>query len=142
MRQAVSEYLDVFRDRVTERRQDGPKTRLHLRPAARRGGEEYRLRQRKAREVFAAGNVPICPHLMFPPIADPGKPGTGSGGTGDGPAAGGVLPAGQRLRPRLDGGHVGGDQPRREAGDPCPDRPKGAGKAPAPANQAREGAMM
>ncbi len=23
MRQAVSEYLDVFRDRVTERRQDG-----------------------------------------------------------------------------------------------------------------------
>ena len=85
MRQAVSEYLGVFRDRVTERRQDG-------------------------------------------------KPGTGSGGTGDGPAVGGVLPAGQRLRPRLDGGHVGGDQPRREAGDPCPDRPKGAGKAPAPAN--------
>ena len=78
MRQAVSEYLDVFRDRVTERR----------------------------------------------------------------PAAGRVLPAGQCLRPRLDGGHVGGDQPRREAGDPCPDRPEGAGKAPAPANQAREGAMM
>ena len=43
---------------------------------------------------------------------------------------------------RLDGGHVGGDQPRREAGDPCPDRSEGVGKAPAPANQAREGAMM
>ena len=28
----------------------------------------------KAREVFAAGNVPICPHLMFPPIADPENP--------------------------------------------------------------------
>lgn len=27
-----------------------------------------------AREVFQAGAVPICPHLMFPPIADPGNP--------------------------------------------------------------------
>ena len=28
----------------------------------------------KAREVFAEGDVPICPHLMFPPIADPENP--------------------------------------------------------------------
>lgn len=25
----------------------------------------------KAREVFLEGNIPVCPHLMFPPIADP-----------------------------------------------------------------------
>ena len=25
-------------------------------------------------EVFQAGDIPVCPHLMFPPIADPGDP--------------------------------------------------------------------
>lgn len=25
----------------------------------------------KAREVFEEGNIPVCPHLIFPPIADP-----------------------------------------------------------------------
>ena len=30
--------------------------------------------RQRAREVFQAGEVPICPHLMFPPIADPGNP--------------------------------------------------------------------
>lgn len=29
--------------------------------------------RRRAREVFQTGDVPICPHLMFPPIADPGN---------------------------------------------------------------------
>lgn len=28
----------------------------------------------KAREVFLEGNIPVCPHLMFPPIADPRNP--------------------------------------------------------------------
>lgn len=28
----------------------------------------------KAKEVFAEGHIPICPHLMFPPIADPSNP--------------------------------------------------------------------
>ena len=28
----------------------------------------------KSREVFEEGNIPICPHLMFPPIADPDNP--------------------------------------------------------------------
>lgn len=27
--------------------------------------------RRKAQEVFQSGDVPICPHLLFPPIADP-----------------------------------------------------------------------
>jgi hypothetical protein len=30
--------------------------------------------RQKAQEVFAEGNISICPHLMFPPIADPGNP--------------------------------------------------------------------
>ncbi len=30
--------------------------------------------RQRARDVFQAGEVPICPHLMFPPIADPGNP--------------------------------------------------------------------
>lgn len=27
-----------------------------------------------AQGVFQAGEIPVCPHLMFPPIADPGNP--------------------------------------------------------------------
>ena len=30
--------------------------------------------RQRAREVFQAGNIPVCPHLMFPPIADPANP--------------------------------------------------------------------
>ena len=30
--------------------------------------------RQKAQEVFQAGDIPVCPHLMFPPIADPGDP--------------------------------------------------------------------
>lgn len=28
----------------------------------------------KAREVFRQGDIPICPHLLFPPVADPNDP--------------------------------------------------------------------
>lgn len=30
--------------------------------------------RQKAQEVFQQGDIPICPHLMFPPIADPERP--------------------------------------------------------------------
>ncbi len=30
--------------------------------------------RQKAKEVFDSGDIPICPHLMFPPIADPANP--------------------------------------------------------------------
>ena len=30
--------------------------------------------RQKAREVFVEGNIPICPHLLFPPVADPTDP--------------------------------------------------------------------
>ena len=30
--------------------------------------------RQKAQEVFVEGNIPICPHLLFPPVADPTDP--------------------------------------------------------------------
>ena len=74
MRQAVSEYLDVFRDRVTERRQDGPKLVYICAPLRGEVEKNIAFAREKAREVFAEGNVPVCPHLLFPPIADTGNP--------------------------------------------------------------------
>ena len=74
MRQAVNEYLEVFRDRVTERRQDGPRLVYICAPLRGEVEKNIAFARDKAREVFAAGNVPICPHLMFPPIADPENP--------------------------------------------------------------------
>ena len=35
---------------------------------------EFTNRGDFAQEVFAEGNVPVCPHLMFPSIADPENP--------------------------------------------------------------------
>lgn len=42
-----------------------------LRGAVERNVEAARL---FAKEVFDAGNIPVCPHLIFPPIADPNDP--------------------------------------------------------------------
>lgn len=30
--------------------------------------------RQKAKEVFDTGDIPVCPHLLFPPIADPNNP--------------------------------------------------------------------
>lgn len=74
MRQAVNEYLEVFRDRVAERRQDGPKLVYICAPLRGNAEKNIAFAKEKAREVFAEGDVPVCPHLMFPPIADPENP--------------------------------------------------------------------
>ena len=70
IRQAVSKYLDVFRERT----QDGPKLVYICAPL--RGDVEKNIAfaRLKAQEVFQAGDIPVCPHLMFPPIADPENP--------------------------------------------------------------------
>ena len=41
-----------------------------------RGDVEKNIKfaSQKAQEVFQAGDIPVCPHLMFPPIADPENP--------------------------------------------------------------------
>ena len=74
IRQAAGEYLGVFRDRQQERTQDGPKLVYICAPL--RGDMEKNIEfaRQKAQEVFQAGDVPVCPHLMFPPIADPENP--------------------------------------------------------------------
>ena len=74
IRQAAKQYLDVFRDRQQERTQDGPKLVYICAPL--RGDVEKNIEfaRQKAQEVFQAGDIPVCPHLMFPPIADPENP--------------------------------------------------------------------
>ena len=74
IRQAAEQYLDVFRDRQQERTQDGPKLVYICAPL--RGDVEKNIEfaRQKAQEVFQAGDIPVCPHLMFPPIADPENP--------------------------------------------------------------------
>ena len=70
IRQAAEQYLGVFRDRQQERTQDGP--RLVYICAPLRGEVEKNIEfvRQKAQEVFQAGDIPVCPHLMFPPIAN------------------------------------------------------------------------
>ena len=74
IRQAAGQYLGVFRDRQQERAQDGPKLVYICAPL--RGDVEKNIEfaRQKAQEVFQTGDVPVCPHLMFPPIANPENP--------------------------------------------------------------------
>ena len=135
MRQAVGEYLDVFRERAIEREHTGPKLIYICAPPAWGGGKEYRLRQRESAGGVRGGRHPHLPPSDVPSHCGPGKPRTGPGGTGDGPAAGGVLPADQCLWPRLDRWDVGGDPPRRNAGDPRHDRSERVGQDAAQAKK-------
>ena len=70
LRLAATNYLNTFRDC----QRDGPKLVYICAPL--RGDVEKNIEfaRQKAQEVFASGDVPVCPHLMFPPIADPNDP--------------------------------------------------------------------
>lgn len=74
IRQAVSRYLDVFRDRTLVRTRDGPKLVYICAPLRGEVEKNIAFAKEKAREVFQTGDIPICPHLMFPPFADPDDP--------------------------------------------------------------------
>ena len=74
IRQAAKQYLDVFRDRQQERAQDGPKLVYICAPLRGDVDKNIEFARQKAQEVFQAGDIPVCPHLMFPPIADPENP--------------------------------------------------------------------
>lgn len=71
MRQEVGKYLDVFRDRTTEHVQDGPKMVYICAPLRGEVEKNIEFARQKAKGVFQEGDIPVCPHLMFPPIADP-----------------------------------------------------------------------
>lgn len=64
-------YAELNHGYISRLDSSGPK-RVYicapLRGAVERNVEAVRL---FAKEVFEAGEIPICPHLMFPPIADP-----------------------------------------------------------------------
>ena len=74
IRQAAKQYLDVFRDRQQERIQDGPRLVYICAPLRGEVEKNIEFARQKAQEVFQAGDIPVCPHLMFPPIADPENP--------------------------------------------------------------------
>ena len=64
IRQAAEQYLGVFRDRQQERTRDGPKLVYICAPL--RGDVEKNIEfaRQKAREVFQAGDIPVCPQLI------------------------------------------------------------------------------
>ena len=74
LRQSIGQYLSVFRERMPEREQTAPKLVFICAPL--RGDVEANIEfaRQKAREVFADGDIPVCPHLLFPPIADTNHP--------------------------------------------------------------------
>lgn len=74
LQEAVKDCLDNFCK--PEESQSVPAPTLVYICAPLRGDVERNIEfaRLRAQEVFQAGEVPICPHLMFPPIADPGNP--------------------------------------------------------------------
>lgn len=74
IRQVVAQYLDLFRDRQQERMQDGPQMVYICAPLRGNVIGNIEFARRKAQEVFQAGGIPVCPHLMFPSIADVNDP--------------------------------------------------------------------
>jgi len=67
LRQAANQYLDVFRERTQERVHDGPRMVYICAPLRGEVEKNIEFARQKAREVFQAGDIPVCPHLMFPP---------------------------------------------------------------------------
>lgn len=74
LRRAIGQYLSMFRERTLEQAQEGAKLVFICAPL--RGDVEKNIEfaRQKAQEVFADGDIPVCPHLLFPPIADPNDP--------------------------------------------------------------------
>ena len=75
---AVGKYLNVFWERETAREpvRDSGGRRLVYICSPLRGDVEKNIEfaRQKAQEVFQEGCIPVCPHLMFPPITDPENP--------------------------------------------------------------------
>lgn len=74
LRQAIGQYLSMFRERTPEWAQDGPKLVFICAPLEGDIKKNIEFARQKAQEVFADGDIPICPHLLFPPITDPKHP--------------------------------------------------------------------
>lgn len=71
LRQAAGSYLDAFR---SQNKEHSPKLIYICAPCGARSRKTLNLPGRKPRRCFCRGMCPVCPHLMFPPFADPGDP--------------------------------------------------------------------
>ena len=72
LRNAVRQSLQPFREQASELEYN---LQLVYICAPLRGNVERNIKfaRQRAREVFQGGEIPICSHLMFPPIANPGN---------------------------------------------------------------------
>ena len=70
IRKEAEKFIGAYRERET----DGPKLVYICAPLRGDVEKNVEFARQKAREVFASGDVPVCPHLLFPPIADPDNP--------------------------------------------------------------------
>ena len=70
IRKEAEKFIGAYRERET----DGPKLVYISAPLRGDVQKNVAFARQKAREVFASGDVPVCPHLLFPPIADPDNP--------------------------------------------------------------------
>lgn len=74
LRNAVRKYLQPFREQASELERDNLKLVYICAPLRGNVEQNIEFARQRAREVFQAGDIPVCPHLMFPPIANPGNP--------------------------------------------------------------------
>lgn len=73
LRLAVKKFLQPYRDQVPGLAYRQTKLIYICAPLRGNVSVNIEFARQKAREIFQAGDVPICPHQMFPPIADPGN---------------------------------------------------------------------
>ena len=73
LRQIASDYVETFRIQVLTKNH-GPRLVYICAPLRGKLEKNIAFAKEKAQEVFQAGDIPICPHLMFPPFADPDDP--------------------------------------------------------------------
>ena len=69
----ASDYVETFRIQALAK-DHSPKLVYICAPLRGEVEKNIKFARQKAQEVFRVGDVPVCPHLMFPPIADPGDP--------------------------------------------------------------------
>ena len=67
LQKAAAQYLDVYQDRQQEHMQGGPKLVYICAPLRGDVDKNIEFARQKAQEVFQTGDIPVCPHLMFPP---------------------------------------------------------------------------
>ena len=74
LRQAIGQYLSAFRERIPERSLAGSKLVYICAPLQGNVKKNIGFARQKALEVFADGDVPICPHVLFSYTANPNDP--------------------------------------------------------------------